>query len=87
MVEEFGDFFLVHVATPLEVCEARDRKGLYAEARAGRIPDFTGISGPYEEPTDADLVVDTVDADPAESVAAVMAALREGGWIPDPTST
>ena len=87
MVEEFGDFFLVHVATPLEVCEARDRKGLYAEARAGRIPDFTGISGPYEEPVDADLVVDTVDADPAESVAAVMAALREGGWLPDPTST
>ncbi|MGW5879163.1 adenylyl-sulfate kinase [Nocardiopsis terrae] len=82
MVEEFGDFFLVHVATPLEECEARDRKGLYAKARAGEIPEFTGISDPYEEPVDADLVVDTVDADPAESVARVMAALREGGWLP-----
>lgn len=84
MVEEFGDFFLVHVATPLEVCEARDRKGLYAKARAGEIPEFTGISDPYEAPTDADLVVDTVDSDPAESVAVVMDALREGGWLPSP---
>ncbi|WP_017605698.1 adenylyl-sulfate kinase [Nocardiopsis alkaliphila] len=83
MVEEFGDFFLVHVATPLRVCESRDRKGLYAKARAGEIPEFTGISDPYEEPTDADLVLDTVDTDPAESVAEVMAALREGGWLPE----
>ncbi|GAB3687577.1 adenylyl-sulfate kinase [Nocardiopsis oceani] len=82
MVEEFGDFFLVHVATPLEECEARDRKGLYAKARAGEIPEFTGISDPYEEPLDADLVVDTVGAAPAESVAAVLTALREGGWLP-----
>ncbi|MFD6949389.1 adenylyl-sulfate kinase [Nocardiopsis sp. TSRI0078] len=83
MVEEFGDFFLVHVATPLEVCEARDRKGLYAKARAGLIPEFTGISDPYEEPEDADLVVDTEGMDPADSVARVMAALREGGWLPE----
>ncbi|MFE9245159.1 adenylyl-sulfate kinase [Nocardiopsis sp. NPDC006938] len=83
MVEEFGDFFLVHVATPLEECEARDRKGLYAQARAGEIPEFTGVSDPYEEPTDADLVVDTVGADPAESVALVLDALRGGGWLPD----
>lgn len=82
MVEEFGDFFLVHVATPLEVCEARDRKGLYAKARAGQIPEFTGISDPYEEPEDADLVVDTERMDPAGSVARVMAALRGGGWLP-----
>ena len=82
MVEELGDFFLVHVATPLEECEARDRKGLYAKARAGEIPEFTGVSDPYEEPTDADLVVDTVGADPSESVALVLAALREGGWLP-----
>lgn len=83
MVEEFGDFFLVHVATPLEVCEARDRKGLYAKARAGEIPEFTGISDPYEEPEDADLVVDTEGMTPEESVAQVMAALREGGWLPE----
>ncbi len=60
MVESVGaDFLLVHVATPLEECERRDRKGLYAKARAGLIPEFTGISDPYEEPDDADLVVDT----------------------------
>jgi sulfate adenylyltransferase len=82
MVEESGDFFLVHVATPLAECEARDRKGLYAKARAGEIPEFTGISDPYEEPTDADLVVDTVGAGPSESVARVLTALREGGWLP-----
>ena len=59
MVSEVGDFVLVHVSTPLEVCEARDRKGLYAQARAGVIGSFTGISDPYEEPDDADLVIDT----------------------------
>lgn len=54
-----GDFILIHVSTPLEECERRDKKGLYAKARAGEIPEFTGISSPYEPPTDADLVVDT----------------------------
>jgi sulfate adenylyltransferase len=60
MVEDAGGaFFLVHVATPLEECERRDRKGLYAKARRGEIPEFTGISSPYEEPEDADVRVDT----------------------------
>ena len=60
MVEDAGGaFFLVHVATPLEECERRDRKGLYAKARRGEIPEFTGISSPYEEPDDADVRVDT----------------------------
>ena len=60
MVEEAGGaFVLVHVATPLEECERRDRKGLYAKARAGEIPEFTGISSPYEEPTDAAVRIDT----------------------------
>lgn len=60
MVEEAGGrFVLVHVATPVEECERRDRKGLYAKARAGEIGDFTGISAPYEVPADADVVVDT----------------------------
>lgn len=53
-----GPFLLVHISTPLEVCEARDRKGLYAKARAGEVKEFTGISSPYETPTDADLVID-----------------------------
>ena len=61
-----GEFVLVHVSTPLEVCEARDRKGLYAQARAGMLPEFTGISDPYEEPADADLRVDTSTVDVAD---------------------
>ena len=59
VAEAGGAFFLVHVATPLEECERRDRKGLYAKARRGEIPEFTGISSPYEEPQDADVRVDT----------------------------
>ena len=60
MVERRGaGFVLVHVSTPLEVCEGRDRKGLYAKARAGVIPAFTGVSDPYEEPADAELTLDT----------------------------
>ncbi len=53
-----GPFLLVHISTPLEVCEARDRKGLYAKARTGEVKDFTGISSPYEIPTDANLKID-----------------------------
>lgn len=67
-----GRFVLVHVATPLEECERRDRKGLYARARRGEIPDFTGISSPYEEPQDANLVIDTTDRDVAELTDVIM---------------
>jgi sulfate adenylyltransferase len=81
MVTEAGDFVLVHVSTPLEVCEARDRKGLYAKARAGVIGSFTGISDPYEAPTDADLVVDTSAASRREAVDLVLAHLIRGGWL------
>jgi len=59
VTERGGTFVLVHIATPVEECERRDRKGLYARARAGEIPDFTGVSAPYERPADADLVLDT----------------------------
>jgi sulfate adenylyltransferase len=81
MVTEVGDFVLIHVATPLEVCEARDRKGLYAKARAGLITGFTGIDDPYEEPTDASLVLDTSALSRREAVAAVLALLTRGGWL------
>jgi sulfate adenylyltransferase len=81
MVAEAGGFVLVHVATPLEVCEARDRKGLYAKARAGLIENFTGISDPYEEPADADLVLDTSAVSRREAVDAVLALLTHGGWL------
>jgi sulfate adenylyltransferase len=79
--EAVGDFFLVHVATPLEVCEQRDRKGLYAKARAGLIPHFTGISNPYEEPDDAELVVDTSTEPLDRALDRILTALRAGGWI------
>jgi sulfate adenylyltransferase len=75
LVEPPAAFVLVHVSTPLAVCEARDRKGLYARARAGEIGEFTGISSPYEPPEDADVVVDTSTTDVATAVAAVRLAL------------
>jgi sulfate adenylyltransferase len=81
MVSEAGDFVLVHVSTPLEVCEARDRKGLYAQARAGVIGSFTGISDPYEEPDDADLAIDTSQLSRHDAVAAVLGYLTRGGWL------
>jgi sulfate adenylyltransferase len=81
MVTEVGEFVLVHVSTPLAVCEERDRKGLYAKARAGLIGSFTGISDPYEEPADADLTIDTSALSRAEAVAAVLALLSRGGWL------
>ncbi len=81
MVETVGDFVLVHVATPLEECERRDRKGLYAKARAGLIPEFTGISDPYETPADADLVLDTTGLSTEEAVDSVLKLLTAGGWV------
>jgi sulfate adenylyltransferase len=81
MVSEVGDFFLIYVATPIEVCEARDRKGWYAKARAGVIGQFTGVSDPYEEPTDAELVVDTSVMSRPEAVQAVLRMLTSGGWL------
>jgi sulfate adenylyltransferase len=80
MVSEVGDFLLIHVATPVEVCEARDTKGLYARARAGLI-DLTGISDPYEEPLDADLVIDTSAITREQATDAVLGLLTSGGWL------
>jgi sulfate adenylyltransferase len=78
MVEDAGGaFFLVHVATPLEECERRDRKGLYARARRGEIPDFTGISSPYEEPDDAALRLDTTGRTIDDCRDEVLDAARE----------
>jgi sulfate adenylyltransferase len=76
-----GAFFLVHVATPLEECERRDRKGLYAKARRGEIPEFTGISSPYEEPADADVRVDTTGRTIDEALDDVLVALRDAGYL------
>ncbi|WP_248583343.1 adenylyl-sulfate kinase [Nocardioides sp. InS609-2] len=79
--EAGGAFFLVHVATPLEECERRDRKGLYAKARAGEIPEFTGISSPYEEPDNAAVRVDTTGRTIEAALGDVLAELRESGHL------
>jgi sulfate adenylyltransferase len=75
LVEKHGRFLLVHLSTPLEVCEQRDVKGLYARARAGEIPAFTGVSDPYELPERPDLVIDTSVTPLAESVATIRTAM------------
>ncbi len=80
-IEPEGGFVLVHIATPLEVCEQRDRKGLYAKARAGIIKEFTGISDPYEEPADADVVIDTTDTSPDEAANRIILHLEHLGFI------
>lgn len=79
MVEAYGVFGLVHLSTPLEVCEARDVKGLYARARAGEIGSFTGISDPYELPAHPDVVIDTSQLPVEASADAIEAYLRLRG--------
>jgi sulfate adenylyltransferase len=74
-------FILVHVATPIEVCEQRDRKGLYAKARAGQLRGMTGVDDPYETPTDAELVLDTTTMTVGEAVDEVLRHLVESGWV------
>lgn len=76
-----GGFVLVHVATTIETCEARDRKGLYAKARAGILKEFTGISDPYEVPENADVVIKTEDRTPEECAQEVILFLEKEGYI------
>ena len=80
-MQPLGGFVLVHVATPLDVCEQRDRKGLYARARAGIIKGFTGISDPYEEPGDADLVIDTTRLTAEETAQQIVLHLEKEGYV------
>ena len=77
-----ADFALIHVATPLEVCEARDRKGLYQRARRGEVADFTGISSPYEAPDDAELVIDTSKVSVTDALGEVLSFLTARGFLP-----
>ena len=81
LIEDHGAFIEIHVATPLEVCEARDRKGLYAKARKGIIPDFTGISDPYDVPECPELRLDTSSLSPAQAVQEVLLYLFKEGFI------
>ncbi|MFL6197030.1 MAG: bifunctional sulfate adenylyltransferase/adenylylsulfate kinase, partial [Thermoanaerobaculia bacterium] len=80
-VEPGGGFMLVHIATPIDVCEERDRKGLYAKARAGILKEFTGISDPYEEPADAELVIDTTRLSPEEAAQEILLYLEKEGFV------
>ena len=81
MIEPYGGFILVHVATPIETCEERDRKGLYAKARAGIVKEFTGISDPYEVPADAEVVINTADLTAEEAAQEIILHLEREGFI------
>lgn len=76
-----GDFVETYVDASLETCESRDVKGLYKKARAGEIPEFTGISAPYEEPEKPELVIDSNDQTVDESVDVLIDYLRKGGYL------
>ena len=76
-----GDFIEVYVATPLEACEARDVKGLYAKARAGQIKDFTGIDDPYEPPVKAEVEIDTTSTSPDEAAYRILEEMQERGYL------
>jgi adenylylsulfate kinase len=80
-----GDFVEIYVKASLEVCEQRDPKGLYQRARAGQIPDMTGIGSPYEPPEHPELVLDTERGDPDESVNEVLGFLQKNGYIASQT--
>ncbi len=81
MIQPYGGFLIVYVSTPLEVCEARDRKGLYAKARAGLVQQFTGISDPYEPPDDAAVQIDTTGITPEEAAQQIFLHLEREGYI------
>ena len=81
LVEQYGAFVLVHVATSLEVCESRDRKGLYAKARRGLIEHFTGISDPYEPPDDADITIDTASMSAESAADEILSLIVSRGYL------
>ncbi len=81
MVEAYGGFLEVYVCTPLEVCESRDRKGLYAKARAGVMKGFTGVDDPYEAPDAPEVSIDTTDMTPDEAAQEVLLCLEREGFI------
>ena len=81
LIEPVGGFILVHLSTSVDVCESRDRKGLYAKARAGILKEFTGISDPYEEPTDAELHINTAELSPEEAAQEIVLHLEREGFI------
>lgn len=81
LIEPYGGFILVHIATSVEVCEQRDRKGLYAKARAGILKEFTGISDPYEVPAKAEITINTGELSPEEAAQEIILHLEREGFI------
>jgi sulfate adenylyltransferase len=81
MVEAQGGFVEVYVETPLETCEQRDRKGLYAKARAGLVKGFTGIDDPYEKPENAEIVIDTRNESAEAAAERIVACLEAQGYL------
>jgi len=80
-IETHGGFIEVHVSTPLKICEKRDRKGMYAKARAGMIKGFTGVDDPYESPESPEVIIDTTDLIPDEAAQEILLLLGQKGYI------
>jgi sulfate adenylyltransferase len=80
-IENYGGFFEIHVSTPIEICEKRDRKGMYAKARAGLVKGFTGVDDPYETPESPELSIDTTDLTPDEAAQEILLLLGQKGYI------
>lgn len=81
LISRCGGYIEIYVATPLEVCENRDRKGLYAKARAGIVKGVTGVTDPYDPPQNPDLTIDTSDITPMEAVQEILLYLQQQGYI------
>ena len=81
LIEEHGAYLEIHVSTPVEVCEARDRKGLYVKARKGIIPEFTGVSDPYETPKNPEIRIDTTDLSPMQAAQEIYLYLLREGYL------
>jgi sulfate adenylyltransferase len=80
-IEDYGGFIEVHVSTPIKICEKRDRKGMYAKARAGLIKGFTGVDDPYEIPESPEVRIDTTDLTPDEAAQEILLFLGQKGYI------
>ncbi|MCP3933582.1 MAG: adenylyl-sulfate kinase, partial [Bacteroidetes bacterium] len=80
-IENHGGFFEVHISTPISQCEKRDRKGMYAKARAGLLKGFTGVDDPYETPINPELRIDTTDLTPDEAAQEVLICISQKGFI------
>ena len=81
LISRYGGYIEIYVSTPLEICEQRDRKGLYAKARAGKVKGVTGVSDPYNPPVNPELLIDTTDISPTEAAQEVLLYLEEQGYI------